>query len=136
MTLSLATEQFKIPAGIINKAKKKLVGVTRSRTELSYGRLLNILVPPLQAIFDFPEEGFAPLKNPSGASQDSPETVRQALNAYAIRHLEQAGIIVSSGAHVEIDTASVFDDEDIRLIATSGVFPKNRIDGPHIIRAI
>ncbi len=83
-----------------------------------------------------PAEGFAPLKNPSGASKDSPETVRQALNAYAIRHLEQAGIIVASGAHVELDAASVFDDEDLRLIATSGVFPKNRIDGRHIIRAI
>ena len=83
-----------------------------------------------------PAEGFAPLKNPSGAANDSPETVRQALNAYAIRHLEQAGIVVASGVHVELDAASVFDDKDLRLIAKSGIFPKNRIDRPRIIRAI
>lgn len=83
-----------------------------------------------------PAEGFAPLKNPSGAAKDSPETVRQALNAYAIRHLKQAGIVVASGAHVELDATSVFDDEDLRLIAKSGVFPKNSIDGQRIIRAI
>ena len=83
-----------------------------------------------------PAEGFAPLKNPSGAAKDSPETVRQALNAYAIRHLEQAGIVVASDVHVELDAASVFDDEDLRLIAKTGIFPKNRIDRPRIIRAI
>ncbi len=83
-----------------------------------------------------PAEGFAPLKNPSGTAKDSPETVQQALNAYAIRHLQQAGIIVAPGVHVELDAASIFDDEDLRLIAKSDIFPKNRIDGPHIIRAI
>jgi len=83
-----------------------------------------------------PAEGFAPLKNPSGAAKDSPKTVRQALNAYAIRHLKQAGIVIASGVNVELDAATVFDDEDLRLIAKSGIFPKNRIDGPRIIRAI
>jgi len=83
-----------------------------------------------------PAEGFAPLKNPSGAAKDSPETVRQALNAYAIRHLERVGISVKSGVHVELDTSSIFDDEDLRLISKSGIYQKNHIDAPRIIRAI
>ena len=83
-----------------------------------------------------PAEGFAPLKNPSGAAKDSPETVRQALNAYAIRHLERVGITVKSGVHVEFDASSIFDDEDLRLISKSGIYQKNHIDAPVIIRAI
>jgi UDP-N-acetylglucosamine/UDP-N-acetylgalactosamine diphosphorylase len=83
-----------------------------------------------------PAEGFAPLKNPPGAAKDSPEIVRQALNAYAIRHLERVGIMVTPGIDVELDAASIFDDEDLHLIAKSGIFPKNHIDGPLIIRAI
>jgi len=83
-----------------------------------------------------PAEGFAPLKNPSGAAKDSPETVQQALNAYAIRHLERVGITVGAGIHVELDAASIFDDEDLRLISKSGIYQKNHIDAPCIIRAI
>jgi UDP-N-acetylglucosamine/UDP-N-acetylgalactosamine diphosphorylase len=82
------------------------------------------------------KEGFAPLKNPSGAPKDSPETVHESLNAYAIRHLKRVGIDVASGINVELDAASVFDDEDLRIIAQSGVFPNNHIDGPVVIRSI
>ena len=83
-----------------------------------------------------PAEGFAPLKNPSGAAKDSPETVQQAINAYATRHLARAGITVSPDTHVELDTASIFDDEDLRLISKSATFPNNHIDCPQIVRAI
>ncbi|MBT4158232.1 MAG: UDPGP type 1 family protein [Planctomycetaceae bacterium] len=82
------------------------------------------------------KEGFAPLKNPSGAPKDSPETVHESLNAYAIRHLKRVGIDVALGINVELDAASVFDDEDLRIIAQSGVFPNNHIDGPVVIRSI
>ena len=83
-----------------------------------------------------PAEGFAPLKNPSGAAKDSPETVQRAINAYAIRHLARAGITVSPDTYVELDTASIFDDEDLRQISRSATFPENHIDCPQIIRAI
>ena len=83
-----------------------------------------------------PAEGFAPLKNPLGAAKDSPETVQQAINAYAIRHLARAGITVSPDTYVELDTASIFDDEDLRQISRSATFPENHIDCPQIVRAI
>jgi len=38
--------------------------------------------------------------------------------------------------HVELDTSSIFDDEDLRLISKSGIYQKNHIDAPRIIRAI
>jgi hypothetical protein len=44
--------------------------------------------------------------------------------------------MVTPGIDVELDAASIFDDEDLHLIAKSGIFPKNHIDGPLIIRAI
>lgn len=82
-----------------------------------------------------PKEGFAPLKNPSGARTDSPETVRESLNAYAIRHLKGVGIKVAPGINVELDAASIFDDDDLQIIAQSGVFPKNHIDESVVVRS-
>ena len=80
------------------------------------------------------KEGFAPLKNPSGTPKDSPESVHESLNAYAIRHLKRVGIDVAPGINVELDAASIFDDDDLRIIAQSDVFPNNYIDGPVVIR--
>jgi UDP-N-acetylglucosamine pyrophosphorylase len=80
------------------------------------------------------KEGFAPLKNPSGTLKDSPESVHESLNAYAIRHLKRVGIDVAPGINVELDAASIFDDDDLRIIAQSDVFPNNYIDGPVVIR--
>jgi len=80
-------------------------------------------------------EGFAPLKNPSGAASDSPETVHQAMVAYARRHLTAAGITVADRVDVELDTGSILDDDDLRQLATSGSLPGNRIDHPQVVRA-
>jgi UDP-N-acetylglucosamine/UDP-N-acetylgalactosamine diphosphorylase len=81
-------------------------------------------------------EGFAPLKNPSGTASDSPETVRQAMVAYARRHLAAAGIAVADGIDVELDTASILDDDDLRQLAAAGSLPGNRIDHPQVVRAV
>ena len=80
-------------------------------------------------------EGFAPLKNPSGAASDSPEAVHQAMVAYARRHLTAAGITVADRVDVELDTGSILDDDDLRQLATSGSLPGNRIDHPQVVRA-
>ena len=80
-------------------------------------------------------EGFAPLKNPRGAASDSPETVRQALIAHARRHLAAAGITVADGIDVELDAATVVDDDDLRQLAAAGSLPDNRIDRPQVVRA-
>jgi len=49
-----------------------------------------------------PAEGFAPLKNASGAEQDTAETARAAMVAQHRRWLEAAGAEVAAGVDVEI----------------------------------
>jgi len=80
-------------------------------------------------------EGFAPLKNPSGSPSDSPESVRLAVVAYARRHLAAAGISVADGIDVELDTATILDDDDLRKLAAVGGLPGNSIDRPMVVRA-
>ena len=80
-------------------------------------------------------EGFAPLKNPSGAVSDSPETVHRAMVDYARRHLAAAGITVADGIDVELDAATILDDDDLRQFAAAGSLPGNRIDQPQVVRA-
>lgn len=80
-------------------------------------------------------EGFAPLKNPSGAASDSPETVRRAMVDYARRHLAAAGITVAAGIDVELDAATILDDDDLCQLAAAGSLPGNRIDHPSVVRA-
>jgi hypothetical protein len=48
--------------------------------------------------------------------------------------LKRVGIDVAPGIDVELDAASIFDDDDLRIIAQSNVFPNNYIDGPVVIR--
>ena len=80
-------------------------------------------------------EGFAPLKNPSGAASDSPETVHRAMVNYAKRHLATAGISVAEEIDVELDAATILDDDDLRELAAAGRLPGNRIEQPQVVHA-
>ena len=74
-------------------------------------------------------EGFAPLKNRPGSASDALEHVRAALLSHARHILQKAGVSVAEGVSVEIDSASIVDEDDIaRLFA-----PGAHIDYPLII---
>jgi len=75
-----------------------------------------------------PAEGFAPLKNPSGAPGDSPEHVRAAQLAHARAVLARAGVQVADGIDVELDAATVLDADDVPLPVGT------RIDRPTVVR--
>jgi hypothetical protein len=49
--------------------------------------------------------------------------------------LKSVGIEVAPGINVELDAASIFDDDDLQIIAQSGVFPKNHIDESVVVRS-
>lgn len=74
-------------------------------------------------------QGFAPLKNPSGAASDSPQHVRAALVQHARTQLEKAGVFVADGIDVELDAASILDHEDIGRV----LLPGSRIDRPQVV---
>lgn len=59
-----------------------------------------------------PANAFAPLKNASGAKTDTPESVRAALSDLHSDWLRQAGIVVPSGATVEISPLFALDAEE------------------------
>ena len=65
-------------------------------------------------------EGFAPLKNPSGATADSPEHVRAAMVAHARRLLQRAGVGVADGVDVELDASRIFDEQDVARLFSPG----------------
>ena len=60
-----------------------------------------------------PAEGFAPLKNASGAKDDTPETVRAAMVAQHRRWLRGAGVEVAEGMDVEISPLWAIDAEEV-----------------------
>ena len=60
-----------------------------------------------------PAEGFAPLKNASGAQQDTPEMVKHRMVAQHRRWLEQAGVEVAGGVDVEICPLWALDAEEV-----------------------
>ncbi|MFZ4731382.1 MAG: UTP--glucose-1-phosphate uridylyltransferase [Pirellulales bacterium] len=76
-----------------------------------------------------PAEGFAPLKNPSGSTADSPEHVRAALLARARVLLAEAGVAVADGVAVELDAATVLDAEDVAAVVPRGQL----IDTPTVV---
>ena len=60
-----------------------------------------------------PAEGFAPLKNASGAETDTPETVKAAISARHRRWLDEAGAEVADGVDVEICPLLALDAEEL-----------------------
>jgi len=62
-----------------------------------------------------PQEGFAPLKNASGAASDMPEMVQGKMIAQHARWLKQAGAEVSEGVPVEICPLLALDAEELAL---------------------
>lgn len=60
-----------------------------------------------------PAEGFAPLKNASGADEDTPEAVKAAMAAQHARWLRQAGAEVADGVDVEICPLWALDAEEM-----------------------
>jgi UDP-N-acetylglucosamine/UDP-N-acetylgalactosamine diphosphorylase len=65
-------------------------------------------------------EGFAPLKNPSGAASDTAEHVHAALVAHARRLLAKAGVKVADGVDVELAAKRIIDETDIAGLLESG----------------
>jgi len=74
-------------------------------------------------------DGFAPLKNPSGAASDSPQHVHAAMQAFARRVLAKAGVAVAEGIAVELDSAAIFDAEDVGQFLPPGTL----IDAPMVV---
>ncbi len=66
-------------------------------------------------------EIFAPLKNASGASTDTPESTRAALVARARRWLESAGAQLAPGIELEISPALALDAAELRRRLNVGV---------------
>jgi UDP-N-acetylglucosamine/UDP-N-acetylgalactosamine diphosphorylase len=67
-----------------------------------------------------PREGFAPLKNASGAASDTPEMVESMMIAQHARWLRQAGAEVSEGVPVEICPLFALDAEELSRKVPSG----------------
>ena len=60
-----------------------------------------------------PREGFAPLKNASGAASDTPQMVESMMIAQHARWLKQAGAEVPEGVQVEICPLFALDVEEL-----------------------
>ncbi|MEE8451582.1 MAG: UTP--glucose-1-phosphate uridylyltransferase [Thermoguttaceae bacterium] len=67
-----------------------------------------------------PSEGFAPLKNASGADEDTPEAVRAAMTAQHARWLQQAGAEVVDAVDVEICPLWALDAEEVSQKGVQG----------------
>jgi hypothetical protein len=74
-------------------------------------------------------EGFAPLKNPTGAGSDTAAHVHAALVAHARRLLAKAGINVAEGVDVELAANRIIDETDIKGLLESGT----RLDRPIVV---
>jgi len=74
-----------------------------------------------------PAEGFAPLKQPSGSTADSPEHVRRAMVTQARRLLSRVGVAVADGIDVEL-APSIIDEFDLRHMT-----PGSRIERPCVV---
>ncbi|MCS7305415.1 MAG: UDPGP type 1 family protein [Thermoguttaceae bacterium] len=73
-----------------------------------------------------PQECFAPLKNASGAKEDTPESVEAQMSALYARWLRLAGVEVADGVLVEISPLFALDAEQLR----AKLSPGTRISGP------
>ncbi len=73
-----------------------------------------------------PQEGFAPLKNASGAATDTPEMVRAMMAAQHARWLEQAGAELAEGVAVEICPLFALDAEEL----AQKIPPGTRVTAP------
>ncbi len=60
-----------------------------------------------------PRLHFAPLKNASGAAEDTPESVREQIVALHTNWLRKAGVAVAAGTPVEISPLLALDAEDL-----------------------
>lgn len=78
------------------------------------------------------EDFFAPVKNASGASKDSPDTARAAMVRQHRDLLRAAGALVGDDECVEVNPLFARDVSELRLRLASGV----RIDGPTYFDAI
>ena len=74
-------------------------------------------------------DGFAPLKNPTGAASDTAAHVHAALVAHARRLLAKAGINVAEGVDVELAANRIIDETDIKELLESGT----RLDRPIVV---
>jgi UDP-N-acetylglucosamine/UDP-N-acetylgalactosamine diphosphorylase len=77
-----------------------------------------------------PRRGFAPLKNASGAADDTPESVRAAMVAQHVAWLRQAGAEVAEGIDVEICPLWALDADEV----AAKIEPGTRIDKPTYFR--
>ena len=73
-----------------------------------------------------PADGFAPLKNASGAAADTQETVRAAMVAQHTRWLRRAGADVADGVDVEICPLFALDAQQL----TEKIAPETRVTKP------
>jgi UDP-N-acetylglucosamine/UDP-N-acetylgalactosamine diphosphorylase len=60
-----------------------------------------------------PAEGFAPLKNASGAQRDTPETVKAQMVALHRQWLRRAGAEVAEGVDVELSPLWALDADEL-----------------------
>jgi UDP-N-acetylglucosamine/UDP-N-acetylgalactosamine diphosphorylase len=67
-----------------------------------------------------PRLAFAPLKNASGAKDDTPESVREQVSAFYRGWLRQAGAEVTHGVAVEISPLWALDAEELRSRLSPG----------------
>jgi UDP-N-acetylglucosamine/UDP-N-acetylgalactosamine diphosphorylase len=74
-------------------------------------------------------DGFAPLKNPTGAASDTAAHVHAALVAHARRLLAKAGINVAEGVDVELAANRIIDETDIKGLLESGTW----LDRPIVV---
>jgi UDP-N-acetylglucosamine/UDP-N-acetylgalactosamine diphosphorylase len=74
-------------------------------------------------------EGFAPLKNPTGAASDTAAHVHAALVAHARRLLAKAGINVAEGVDVELAANRIIDETDIKGLLEPGTW----LDRPIVV---
>ncbi len=73
-----------------------------------------------------PQSAFAPLKNASGAKEDTPEIARRQLSALHRGWLREAGVEVGEDVPVEIDPLYALDAEELK----AKVRPGTRIEQP------
>ena len=75
------------------------------------------------------QQGFAPLKNASGASSDTAEHVRSAMVSHAQEMLRNAGVEIANDIDVELASHSIIDADDITRFIQSG----STIERPTVI---
>ena len=68
-----------------------------------------------------PSEGFAPLKNASGAPKDTPESTRAAISSLHADWLKAAGATVSENVSVEINPKFAFDAVELKTKIEPGM---------------